>query len=405
VSDPTKSSGAPPIVAPSAAVAPGEHDDIIYPSAIPFVLVHLACIGAFWSGVTYQSVILCLVLYWLRIFGIGAGYHRYFAHRAYRTGRAFQFILAVLCQSTAQKSVLWWAVKHRHHHLHSDTETDIHSPRHKGFIYSHLGWIFARQHDETDLVKIADFARYPELMWLHKHELVPPVCLAALTYVIGGWPGLIVGFFWSTVLVYHATFCINSLAHVHGRRRYVTADDSRNNWLLSVFTMGEGWHNNHHAYQSSVRQGFRWWEFDPTFYILKALSWTGLVWDLKSPPVEVRRNEHRLGSRVIERAAAQLAASFDSDRIVNAIAAALAGPNLSAIQEKLAKAQSRATDVLATLHLPELPTRHDIVNRALAMFAETPSMEAIVSRAQAVILDTICARLSALRLEAAPAAS
>ena len=264
-----------------------EHTDIMYPSAIPFVLVHLACVAALWTGVTYEALVLCFLLYWLRIFAIGAGYHRYFAHRAYRTSRAFQFALAVLSQSTAQKSVLWWASKHRHHHLHSDTETDVHSPRHKGFVYSHLGWIFSRRNDMADLVKVADFARYPELMWLHKHELVPPTVLALLSVLIAGWSGLVVGFFWSTVLVYHATFCINSLAHVRGRRRYVTGDDSRNNWLLALVTMGEGWHNNHHAYQSSVRQGFRWWEIDATFYLLKALSWTGLVWDLKTPPAAV----------------------------------------------------------------------------------------------------------------------
>jgi stearoyl-CoA desaturase (Delta-9 desaturase) len=373
-----------------------EHDDIMYPSAVPFVLVHLACIAALWSGVTYQALAIGFALYWLRIFGIGAGYHRYFSHRAYRTSRVFQFILACLSQSSAQKSVLWWASKHRHHHLNSDTEADVHSPRHRGFIYSHLGWIFARSSDATDLVKIADFARYPELIWLHKYELVPPFVLALLCYAIGGWSGLVVGFFWSTVLVYHATFCINSLAHVRGRRRYVTADDSRNNWLLAVFTMGEGWHNNHHAYQSSARQGFRWWEIDPTFYLLKTLSLFGLVWDLKTPPPDVRRNKHRLGSRVIERAAVQLAGSFDLDATVNAIAAALAGPGLSAIQDKLAKAQNRVADVFASLYLPQLPTQYEIARRARAMFADTPSMDAIVSRAHAVILDTIGARLSAM---------
>ena len=395
MSDP-KSSMPPP--APAV-----EHDDIMYPSAVPFVLVHLACVAAFWTGVTYEAVGLGLLLYWLRIFAIGAGYHRYFSHRAYRTSRAFQFALAVLSQSTAQKSVLWWASKHRHHHLHSDTETDVHSPRHKGFVYSHLGWIFSRKNDAADLAKVADFARYPELMWLHKHELVPPAVLALLSVLIAGWSGLVVGFFWSTVLVYHATFCINSLAHVRGRRRYVTGDDSRNNWLLALFTMGEGWHNNHHAYQSSVRQGFRWWEIDATFYLLKALSWTGLVWDLKTPPVAVRLNEYRLGSRVIERAAAQLAGSFDTELIVRAIASAYAGSGLPTIQDKLAQAQNRATDVLAGLHLPQLPTRHEIVSRAAAMFAETPSMEAIVNRAQGVILDTICARLGAMTLGQASA--
>jgi stearoyl-CoA desaturase (Delta-9 desaturase) len=242
-------------------------------------------------------------------------------------------------------------------------------------------------------------------VWLHKNEQVPAFVLALLCYAVGGWSGLIIGFFWSTVLVYHATFCINSLAHVRGRRRYVTGDESRNNWLLAAFTMGEGWHNNHHAYQSSVRQGFRWWEVDLTFYILKVLSWSGLVWDLKTPPIEVCRNEHRLGSRVIERAAAQLAGSFDPDLIASAIASALAGPTLSAIQECLNNAHTRAADVLASFYLPQLPTRQEIVGRAIAMFSETPSMDAIVSRAQMAILEAIGARLSAIALQTKPAAA
>ena len=387
-SDPMSNANADP-----TAVTDGEHDDIVYPSAIPFILVHLTCIGAIWSGVTWQAVAIAIALYWLRIFAIGAGYHRYFSHRAYATSRAAQFVLAALAQSTAQRSVLWWAAKHRHHHLHSDTEYDVHSPRHKGFLYSHVGWIFAAKHDTTDLVKIADFARYPELMWLHRYELVPAVVLAVLCFVIGGWPGLFVGFFWSTVLVYHATFSINSLAHVWGRKRYVTGDDSRNNWFLATFTMGEGWHNNHHAYQSSVRQGFKWWELDPTYYVLTALSWIGVVWDLKKPPAAVLRNEHRLGSRVINRAAAQLAESFYPDRIAVAIGAALDGSSLSALREKLAETQQRAANVLASLHLPHLPTRNEVLDRATAMFARTPSVDDIVDQAHALILDAIGARL------------
>ena len=377
-----------------------EHDDIMYPSAIPFVLVHLACFAAIWTGISWTAVAIAVALYWLRIFAIGAGYHRYFSHRAYATSRAFQLALAVVAQSTAQKSVLWWAAKHRHHHLHSDTEEDVHSPRHKGFIYSHVGWVFSRRHDLTDLVKIEDFARYPELMWLHRYELAPAIVLALICLAIGGWSGLVVGFFWSTVAVYHATFCINSLAHVRGRKRYVTGDDSRNNWLLAFFTMGEGWHNNHHAYQSSVRQGFRWWEVDPTFYVLKALSWARLVWNLKTPPREVLRNEQRLGARVINRAAAQLAASFNTDWIAVAITSALERPQLVALQEKLAATQQRATEVLASVHLPHLPTREEILAKATATLAKTPSLDEIVDRAYALVLDAVGARLCAVPVRA-----
>jgi stearoyl-CoA desaturase (Delta-9 desaturase) len=371
-----------------------EGDDIVYPSAIPFVLVHLACVAAIWTGITWQSVALCAALYWLRIFAIGAGYHRYFSHRAYTTSRAFQLILALLAQSTAQKSVLWWATQHRHHHLHSDTERDLHSPRQKGFWYSHVGWIFARRQDSFDLVKIADFARFPELMWLNRFELVPAFVLAAICWLVAGWPGLVIGFFWSTVLVFHGTFCINSLAHVHGRKRYVTGDDSRNNWLLALFTMGEGWHNNHHAYQSSARQGFKWWEFDLTYYVLKLLSWVGLVWDLKTPPRAVVRNEHGLGSRVIGRAAAQLAESFNADRIAAAVCSALEASSLATLLERLSAAQHRAADVLAGISLPHLPTREEVMARATTMFARTHSMDDIVERAYQLVLDSIAARLS-----------
>jgi stearoyl-CoA desaturase (delta-9 desaturase) len=382
------------VTAPRNAPGPdATHDDIMYPSAVPFVLVHLTCFAALWTGVTWQALVICGVLYWVRIFAIGAGYHRYFSHRAYSTSRAFQFVLAVLSQSTTQKSVLWWAAKHRHHHLHSDTPEDVHSPRHRGFLYSHFGWIFDRKHDEADLVKVGDFTGYPELMWLHRYELVPAIGLAVLCFLIGGWSGLVVGFFWSTVLVYHATFCINSVAHVRGSKRYVTGDDSRNNWVLAIFTMGEGWHNNHHAYQSSVRQGFRWWEYDPTFYLLTLLSWLGLVWDLKTPPEQVVRNEQRLASRVVNRAAAQLAAHFNAERIALAITAAIESPQLSALQERLSAAQHCAAEVLANVPLPHLPTRGDLRAQATAMFAKTPSIDDIVDRAHGLLLDAIGARL------------
>ena len=380
---------------PTDTAPQDEHDDIVYPSAIPFVLVHLACFGAIWSGVTWSAVILCVSLYWLRIFAIGAGYHRLFSHRAYSTSRVFRFILAVLAQSTAQKSVLWWAAKHRHHHLHSDTELDVHSPRHTGFFYSHVGWIFAKRHDVFDEASVADLMRYPELRWLHKYELVPAVALAGLCFLIAGWPGLFVGFFWSTVLVYHATFCINSLAHVSGRKRYVTGDDSRNNWLLAVFTMGEGWHNNHHAFQSSVRQGFRWWEIDPTFYILKALSWVGIVWDMRSPPEQVLRNEQRLGASVINRAAEQLASHFNAESIAQSITTALHGAELTSLREKLALAHDRTADVLATVHLPHMPSREELTIKAQAMFAKTKSLEEIADRAYELLLASVAPRLLA----------
>jgi stearoyl-CoA desaturase (delta-9 desaturase) len=370
------------------------HDDIVYPSALPFALVHVGCLPAIWTGVTMQAAIICVALYTLRMIAVCASYHRYFSHRAFATSRVFQFILAFLAQTTTQKSVLWWAAVHRHHHLYSDTKHDAHSPRHSGFFYSHLGWMFNRRFDKPDLTKVSDLTRYPELVWLHKYEQTPAIVLALLCLLIGGWPGLVVGFFWSTVLVYHATFSINSLAHVHGKKRYVTGDDSRNNWLLALVTMGEGWHNNHHAYQSSVRQGFKWWEIDATYYVLKLLSSLGVVWDLKMPPETVLRNEQRLGAKVINRAAEQLAGRFHPDTIALAISAALHGPQLAALREKLKEAQQHTADAWTHFHMPHLPTREQFQAEAKAMFARSRSLDEIADRAYRLLLVAVDKRLA-----------
>lgn len=256
--------------------------------SIPFFLVHAVAIaGAIWVGFSWKLLLLAVVLFYLRMFGVTGGYHRYFSHRTYRTSRPFQLLLALLAQSSAQKGVVWWASHHRLHHKKSDQPGDVHSPVLDGFWWSHIGWIVSKEHEGTDLSRVQDLAKYPELMWLNKYHLVPPTALAVALYLIGGTPALIWGFFVSTVVLWHATFTINSLSHVFGKRRYATTDDSRNNWLLALLTMGEGWHNNHHHYQRSVNQGFFWWEIDISYYILRGLSKVGLVWDLHTPPPRV----------------------------------------------------------------------------------------------------------------------
>jgi stearoyl-CoA desaturase (Delta-9 desaturase) len=372
---------------------PESDEDILYPSSLPFVLLHVACFAAIWTGVTWQAAAIGIALYWLRMFAIGAGYHRYFSHRSYSTSRVFQFLLAFLSQTTAQKSVLWWAAKHRHHHLHSDTEHDVHSPRRRGFVYAHLGWIFSSRHDKADLSTVSDLVRYPELRWLDRFELSPALILASLTFLVAGWPGLVVGFCWSTVAVYHGTFCINSLAHVHGSKRYVTGDDSRNNWFLALLTMGEGWHNNHHAYQASARQGFRWWEIDATYYCLRLLSLAGIVWDLKTPPPAVLRNEHRLGSKVVERAAADLAATFN----IEAMLASSVFLTDCVGREELRGSPSDTEAVSENptgLHRLRLPTREEVGERARTMFVKTCSIDAIAARAHGMIIDAVAQRSS-----------
>jgi stearoyl-CoA desaturase (delta-9 desaturase) len=383
----------PPATAPARG-AEAPHDDVIYPSGTAFVAAHLACFAAIWTGVTLEALALGFALYLARMFGITAGYHRYFSHRAFKTSRAFQFVLAFLAQSSAQRGVLWWAAKHRWHHLHSDTELDVHSPARSGFLYAHLGWIFAAQHHDSDLAAVPDLARWPELVWLDRHPYLAAIVLGVASWLVAGWPGLVVGFFWSTVALWHATFGINSLAHVLGRQRYVTGDDSRNNWLLAILTLGEGWHNNHHACQSSVRQGFRWWEVDLTFYALKILSWLGIVWDLNMPARSLVAGDQRLGRKVVERVAHQLAATFPVDGIAAQAREALAEARIwHEFRSRAEQARGYAEAALGDLHLPHMPSLEQVRRRAEQRLARTPSLDDIARRTRQVLLEAITARL------------
>lgn len=265
-----------------------------------FVGIHAAALGAFWTGCAPAAAAAALAAYAVRMFGITAGYHRYFSHASFRTGRAFQLALAVLGAASAQKGPLWWAGHHRNHHLYADTDKDVHSPVRGGFWWAHAGWILCDRYDATDLRAVARFARYPELRFLDRWHWLPAAALAGAMYALGAacarWaPGtrtsgpqmLVWGFAVSTVALYHATFSINSMAHRFGRRRYSTDDESRNNAWLALLTFGEGWHNNHHRCQSSERQGFFWWEIDFTHWTLSVLAAAGLVWSLRVPGPEV----------------------------------------------------------------------------------------------------------------------
>jgi stearoyl-CoA desaturase (delta-9 desaturase) len=287
-------------VSPDGTEGP-EVDRIDWLRVIPFIGLHLACLGVLWVGASWFALAVALALYLVRMFAITGFYHRYFSHRAFRTSRLLQFGFAVLGAASVQRGPLWWAAHHRHHHRHADTEQDPHSPRH-GFWRSHMGWFLTRRGFATDPSRITDLLRYPELRWLDRFDIVVPVALAWVLFALGGWLEqahpqlgtsagqlLVWGFFVSTVALFHGTVSINSLAHRWGSRRYPTGDDSRNNWLLALITLGEGWHNNHHHFPGAARQGFRWWEFDPTYYLLRLMSWCGLVWDLKALPAELRQ--------------------------------------------------------------------------------------------------------------------
>ncbi len=249
--------------------------------------IHLSCLLALFTGVSTRDLLLLAGTLSLRIFAITGGYHRYFAHKSFRTGRIFQFVLAALGATATQKGPLWWAGLHRRHHAYTDREGDVHSPK-EGFWYSHQGWIFDPRWDATPLDQIRDFARYRELVWLNRYHFVPPLLLAVACFAIGGLSGLIWGFSISTTILWHSTYSVNSLAHRWGSRRYETPDTSRNNLWIALLTFGEGWHNNHHHYMASARQGFFWWEIDVTYYLLRALEAVGLVWDLREPPASVR---------------------------------------------------------------------------------------------------------------------
>lgn len=274
---------------------------------IGFVGIHLASLLVLWVGFSWTALAVCIFLYFLRMFAVTAGYHRYFAHRTFKTSRTFQFILGAMGAMSLQNGPLWWAAHHRTHHRHSDTELDVHSPVIGGMWWAHVGWILSKKFSNYDPKLVADLAQYPEIRWLNRYYIWMAIGMGVMLFIVGtilasvapgldtnGMQLLVWGGFLSTTILYHGTFTINSLAHRFGRRRFNTSDDSRNSFLLALITMGEGWHNNHHRCLSSERQGFYWWEIDMSHYILKMLSWAGLVWDLRTPPKKVYDEAERL---------------------------------------------------------------------------------------------------------------
>jgi len=277
-----------------------EPDRVDLVRIMPFVILHFACFAVIWVGWSPVAVWTAVALYFIRMFAVTGIHHRYFSHKTYSTSRAGQFFLAQWAATTVQRGSLWWAYHHRHHHQHSGDPEDAHSPHVHGFLWSHIGWITSRRNFPTDYTKIKDLAKFPELVWLNRFDLVVPILFATATLVAGilletyapglgtnGPQMLVWGFFISTTVLFHGTACINSMAHLMGKRRFKTDDDSRNSFILTIITLGEGWHNNHHRFQSCTRNGFYWWEIDPTYYGLKILSWTGLIWGLKPVPQSI----------------------------------------------------------------------------------------------------------------------
>jgi stearoyl-CoA desaturase (delta-9 desaturase) len=250
-----------------------------------FIIISLTPLFAFTVPFSWELVGIAILTYSLRMFGITGVYHRYFSHNAYKTSRVFQFILAWIGAIAMQKGPIWWAAHHRNHHKYSDTEKDLHSPK-NGFWYSHMLWFLVDDYNEYDPKIIKDYMKYPEIVWMDKYHWIPPLAFSIVLGLIS-WPVLVWGYGVANFISGHATWTINSLAHVYGKQRFETGDTSRNNLWLALLTFGEGWHNNHHHYRHSANQGFYWWEIDITFYVLKVLSWFGLIWDLKTVPAHV----------------------------------------------------------------------------------------------------------------------
>ncbi len=268
---------------------------------VPFVLMHIACLSVIWVGFSWFAFVFAVSLYVLRMFAVTGFYHRYFSHKAFKTSRFMQFIFAVIGATAVQRGPLWWASHHRHHHVSSDTIEDAHSPVQHGFLWSHLGWFLSHAHFPTKIERVKELAKFAELQFLDRFDIIVPALFAVSIFGLGvllenvapslgtnGWQLLVWGFVISTVTLYHGTFSVNSLAHVWGKRRYATRDESRNNLLIAIITLGEGWHNNHHHYPGSASQGFYWWEVDLTYYGLKLMEKCGLIWDLRTVPTNIR---------------------------------------------------------------------------------------------------------------------
>jgi len=278
----------------------GAEDRIVWLRTVPFVVLHLMCLGVIWVGFSWPAFGTAVMLYFIRMFFVTGFYHRYFSHRTFKTSRAFQLVMAICGGLTLQRGPLWWAAHHRHHHAHSDKPEDAHSPRLRGMFWSHLGWFLSRKNSQTPLKMVKDWTKFPELVFLDRFDWILPGLLAIFLYLSGtlmawyvpqwettGMQMLIWGFFISTVVLFHATFLINSLSHLIGTQRFKTSDDSRNSFILALITLGEGWHNNHHHCPGAVRQGLCWWEVDLTYYLLWLLSKFNLIWDLRPVPAPV----------------------------------------------------------------------------------------------------------------------
>jgi stearoyl-CoA desaturase (delta-9 desaturase) len=280
------------------------------------VLPNVLQIAVFWTVQASALLVFAVPFRWafvalwaashfLRAIGLTLAFHRYFAHRAFKMNRAARFVWAFIGTAAMQKGPLWWAGHHVNHHRFADREGDPHSPMVSGFYYAHIGWFLNdSKYDSVEASNpvIRDFSKVPEIAWLEKYFFLPPLALAATMFLLGGLPWLVWGFCLPTMTLAHSTFAINTVNHMFGSRRFETLDESRNNPLTAFFAVGEGWHNNHHRYQRAARNGFYWWEFDPTWYVIGAMGAVGLASEIQAVPPRIYEEARAGRKRRVSRA-------------------------------------------------------------------------------------------------------
>ena len=243
-------------------------------------LFHVGAVAALFFF-TWNAFFVALFLYWVTaILGIGMCYHRLLTHRSFKTPLWVEYCLTVCAASAMEGGPLLWVATHRMHHQFTDGEGDPHSPK-DGKWWAHVGWILvgdALRQDSTTLDRyVPDLAEDKFHVWITEYHFVPTIALGIVLFAIGGLPFLLWGIFFRIVMGHHATWLVNSATHIWGSRRFETRDRSTNNWWVSLLTLGEGWHNNHHAYPVSARHGMKWYEIDFNWYVIMLLKRVGLA--------------------------------------------------------------------------------------------------------------------------------
>jgi fatty-acid desaturase len=261
-------------------VNPAKEEPLNWPTTLVMVVLHIGAIAALFMF-SWKLLAFSVVLYWMTTgLGISMGYHRLHTHRSYKVPKALEYFFAVCGAATLEGGPIFWVATHRIHHQKSDQPGDPHTPR-DGAWWAHMGWILLGEakHNNTRLMSkyAPDLAKDKFYIWLNNWHWLPSVVLAVALYAIGGLPLVLWGICLRLVFGLHATWLVNSATHLWGSRRFATRDDSRNNWWVALLTFGEGWHNNHHAHPTSARHGLAWYEFDPSWLLLKVLRACGIA--------------------------------------------------------------------------------------------------------------------------------